>query len=51
MLDRFLVWLGAGMVTAGVMAAMVAGADRGKRRQSTRLRRQGDNLRRIGETD
>jgi pimeloyl-ACP methyl ester carboxylesterase len=26
MIDRFLVWLGAGMVTAGVAAAMVAGA-------------------------
>jgi acetyl esterase/lipase len=26
MVDRFLVWLGAGMVTAGVAAAMVAGA-------------------------
>ena len=26
MVDRFLVWMGAGMVTAGVAAAMVAGA-------------------------
>src|ERR1700742_3545471 len=26
MVDRFVVWLGAGMVTAGVAAAMVAGA-------------------------
>jgi hypothetical protein len=26
MVDRFLVWLGAGVVTSGVSAAMIAGA-------------------------
>jgi hypothetical protein len=63
MVDRFLVWLGAGMVTAGVAAAMVAGAGvgrggrngrrgrRGDPRPSSGFRRQRNYLVGIGETD
>ncbi len=51
MVDRFLVWLGAGMLTAGVAAAMVVRAGRRERRQSAGLRRQRDDLVRVDETD
>ena len=51
MVDRFLVWLSAGVVTAGVSAAMVAGAGIAAADTFAGLRRQGDYLRRIDETD
>ena len=51
MADRFLLWLGAEMVTAGVAAEMVAGAERCGRRQSARLRQQRNNFVGVGETD
>ncbi len=46
MVRRFLVWLGAGMVTAGVAAGMVGRGRRRERRQSAGRRHQGDYLRR-----
>jgi hypothetical protein len=44
MVDRFLAWLGAGVVTAGIAATVAKAGGRGSRRQSARLRREGNDV-------